>query len=174
MNSTLSCSPDTLKLGQYWRISSMSFQALCIISQTSVNWNRSNWVKFEDFVPAVTLNFQEWHWKTIGHFFYTHSSFMHHSMAIGECRFELQSGNAQIGWNLTHFGLLWPWNFTDDLKTIRHLFYTHWSFRHHFIAIGEFRFELRFGSGQIGFWPLWPWPLTSEHELLHGRHFCHW
>ena len=54
--------------------------------------------------------------KTIGHLFYTHSSFMHHFIAIGGFRFELQSGNTQIGSNLMIFCLLWPWNFTDDLE----------------------------------------------------------
>ena len=54
--------------------------------------------------------------KMIGHLFYTHSSFMHHFIAIGEFTFELQSGNAQIGSNLTIFCLLYPWNFTDDLE----------------------------------------------------------
>ena len=39
--------------------------------------------------------------KMIGHLFYTHSSFMHHTIAIGG--FGLQSGNTQIGSNLTIF-----------------------------------------------------------------------
>ena len=78
---------------------------------------RSNWVKFIDFfLPPVTLKFYGWPWETIGHLFYTHSSFMHHTIAIGRFRFEFQSGNAQIGSNLMIFCLLWPWNFTDDLK----------------------------------------------------------
>ena len=54
--------------------------------------------------------------KIIGQLFYTHWSFMHHFIAIGEFTFELQSGNAQIGSNLTIFCLLYPWNFTDDLE----------------------------------------------------------
>ena len=54
--------------------------------------------------------------KMIGQLFYTHWSFMHHFIAIGEFTFELQSGNAQIGSNLTIFCLLYPWNFTDDLE----------------------------------------------------------
>ena len=55
---------------------------------------RSNWVKLNDFLPPVTLKFYGWPWKTIGHFFYTHSSLRHHIKAIGGFRFELQSGNA--------------------------------------------------------------------------------
>ena len=35
--------------------------------------------------------------KTIGHLFYATSSFVHHFVAIGEFKLELQSGNAQFG-----------------------------------------------------------------------------
>ena len=77
---------------------------------------RSNWVKFYYFLPPVTLKFCEWPWKTIGHLFYTHSSFRHHTIAIGGFRFQFQSENAQIGSNWMIVCLLWPWNFTDDLE----------------------------------------------------------
>ena len=108
--------------------------------------------------------------KMIGHLFYTHSSFMHHFIAIGEFTFEWQSGNAQIGSNLTIFlppvtlkFYRWPW------ETIGHLFYTHSSFMHHFIAIGEFTYELQSGNAQIGsnltiFRLLWPWNFTDDFE----------
>ena len=76
---------------------------------------RSNRVKFDDCLPTVTLKFQEWPWKTIGHFFYTHPSFVHHFIAICVFRFEFQSGNAQLWSKSTIFCLLWPWNFMDDL-----------------------------------------------------------
>ena len=75
-------------------------------------WNR---VEIDDLLPPVTLKFYRRPWKTIGHLFYTHSSFTHHFIDIGGFRFELQSGNAQIGSNLI-FCLPWPWNFTDDLE----------------------------------------------------------
>ena len=55
------------------------------------------------FFAPVTLKFYGRPWKTIGQLFYTHSSFMHHFIAIGGFRFELQSGNTQIGSNLTIF-----------------------------------------------------------------------
>ena len=57
-------------------ISSMSFQALCIISLPSVNLNLS--YSLESFKSHVTLKFYGRPWKTIGHLFYTHSSFVHH------------------------------------------------------------------------------------------------
>ena len=76
MNLKLSYSPETLKLGQIW-------------------W----------FFSTVTLKFQEWPWKTIGHLFYTNSTFIHYFIAIGEFRCELQSENAQIG---SHFTIFLP------------------------------------------------------------------
>ena len=49
------------------------------------------------FLSCVTLKFDGWPWKTIGHLFYATSSFVHHFIPIGEFKFELQSGNAQFG-----------------------------------------------------------------------------
>ena len=54
-------------------------------------------VKIGDFLSCVTLKFDGWPWKTIGHFFYTTPSFVHHFKSIGEFKLELQSGNAQFG-----------------------------------------------------------------------------
>ena len=61
-------------------------------------------------------NLTLWPWKTIGHLFYSTSSFVHHFVAIGEIKLELQSGNAQCGSNSTIFRAVWPWYFTDDLE----------------------------------------------------------
>ena len=54
--------------------------------------------------------------KTIKHLFYATSSFMHHFVAIGEFKLELQSGNAQSGSNSTLFRAVWPRNLTYDLQ----------------------------------------------------------
>ena len=54
-------------------------------------------VKINDFFSRVTLQFDVWPWKTIGHLFYATSSFVHHFVAIGDFKLELQSGNAQFG-----------------------------------------------------------------------------
>ena len=48
--------------------------------------------------------------------FYATSSSMHHFVAIGEFKLELQSGNAQFGSKSTILLAVWPWNFTDDLE----------------------------------------------------------
>ena len=74
------------------------------------------WVKINDFFSHVTLQFEGWPWKTIGHLFHAISSFVHHFVAIGEFKLELQSGNAQFGSNLTIFRAVWPCNLTDDLE----------------------------------------------------------
>ena len=50
--------------------------------------------KWTIFFSCVTLNFERWPSKTIGHLFCATSSFVHHFVAIGELKLELQSGNA--------------------------------------------------------------------------------
>ena len=47
-----------------------------------------------DFSASVTLKFDGWPQKTIGQLFYATLSFLHHFIAIGEYKLELQSGNA--------------------------------------------------------------------------------
>ena len=63
--------------------------------QTGVTvWKRIIWVKNDNFFCSVTLQFDGWPWKTIGHLFYVTSSFVRHFIAIGELKLELQSRNA--------------------------------------------------------------------------------
>ena len=54
---------------------------------------RPIWVKISNFVSRVTLKFDGWHWKKIGHIFFATSSFVHRFIAIRECKLELQSEN---------------------------------------------------------------------------------
>ena len=68
------------------------------------------------FLSRMTLKFDRWPWKTIGHLFYATSSFVHHFVAIGEFKLELQSGSAQFGTKSMIFLAVWPWNLTDYLK----------------------------------------------------------
>ena len=49
------------------------------------------------FLSPVTLKFDEWPWKTIGHIFSDTSSVVHHFIAINQFKIELQSGNTQLG-----------------------------------------------------------------------------
>ena len=76
---------------------------------------RSIWVKIGIFLSRVTLKFDEWPWKTIGHFFYATSSFVQNFVPISEFKLELQSGNAQSGSNSTICRAVRPWNLMYDL-----------------------------------------------------------
>ena len=58
---------------------------------------RSIRVKISDFLSCVTLKFDGWPWKIIGHLVYVTSSYLHQFIAISEFKLELQSGNAQFG-----------------------------------------------------------------------------
>ena len=77
---------------------------------------RSIRVKISIFLSRVTLKFDRWPWKTIGYLSYAASGFVHHFIAIGEFKLELQSGNTQFGSKSTILFTMWPWNLTDDLE----------------------------------------------------------
>ena len=109
-----------------------SFRSHLWIQTWVTDWKRSIHVKICDFLSCVTLKFDIWPWKTIGHFFYAISSFVHHVIAINESKLELQFGSKSA-----IFCPVWPWNLTDDTKkTIRHIihatsklcvsFHSHW------------------------------------------------
>ena len=67
------------------------------------------------FSARVTVKFDGWPRKTIGHFFYTTSSFVHHFKSIGEFKLDLQSRNAQFGSKLVICYPVWPWKLMNDL-----------------------------------------------------------
>ena len=77
---------------------------------------RPIWVKIGDVLSRVTLKFDGWPWKTIGHLSFAVSSFVQHFIAIGKFKLELLSGNAQFGSNSMIFRAVWPWNLTYDLE----------------------------------------------------------
>ena len=58
---------------------------------------RSIRVEISDFLSLVTVKYDEWPWKTIGHLFYITWSFVHHFKSIGELKLKLQSRNPQFG-----------------------------------------------------------------------------
>ena len=80
-------------------------------SQETPNLGQNRW-----YLSRVTLKFDEWPCKTIGHLSFAVSSFVQHFIAIGEFKLELLSGNAQFGWNSTIFRAVSPWNLTYDLE----------------------------------------------------------
>ena len=75
----------------------------------------SNWIQIINFSAGVVVKFDGWPRKTIGHFLYTMSSFVHHFKYIGEFERDLQSRNAQFGSKLMICYPVWPWNLMDDL-----------------------------------------------------------
>ena len=104
-------------------------------------------VNIGHFLSRVTLQFDGWPWKTLGHLFYATSSFVHHFIATSQFNLELQSGNAKFGSKSAIFSRVtskfdrWPW------KTIEHLFYVASSRVYDFIGICEFKLELEAGNG---------------------------
>ena len=85
----------------------------------------SNWIQMVNYSACVTLNLDGRPWKTIGHFFYTTSGFVHHLKSIDELKLESQSGKAQFGSKLVIFLSHVTFKFDKShWKTIRHLFYT--------------------------------------------------
>ena len=193
MNSNLSYSPETPNLGQIWwflepcdvEIWRMTLQnnrapLLCYFKlcaafrshwwiQTGVTVRkRPIWVKFDVFYSRVTLKFDGWPSKTIGHLFYATASFVQHFIAIGEFKLELQSGNAQSGSNsaiLAPCDLeIWRMTLKNNRAPLLSNIKLYVSFYHHmWIQTGVTVRKRKFGS-----WPLWPWPLTSDLDLLHG------
>ena len=95
---------------------SVSFQIHRWIQTEVTLRKRSIWGKIGDFLSRVTLKFDGWPWKPIGHLFYTISSFVHHFKSIGELKLKLQSWNVQFGAKSAIFCPVWPWNLTDDLE----------------------------------------------------------
>ena len=98
---------------------------------------RSIRVKIGDFLSHVTLKFDRWPWKTIGHLFYATSKFC----VSFRSHWWLQTGvtvwKRPIWVKIDDFFLAlkfdrWSW------KTTWHLFFATSSFVHHFIAIGAF------------------------------------
>ena len=72
--------------------------------QTGVTvWKLSIRVRICDFLSRMTLKFERWPWKIIGHLFCATSRFVHHFVAIGQFKLELQSRNTQFMWNSVIF-----------------------------------------------------------------------
>ena len=123
-------------------------------------------------LSLLTLKFDGWTWKTTGHLFYATSSYMHHSLSIGEFKTELQYGNAQFGSKSAIICPVWPWNLVVcrwPWSTIGHLFYATSSFVHHSLSIVELKLELQSGNAQFGsksaiICIVWPWNLMDNLE----------
>ena len=93
-----------------------SYQSHWWIQTWVTVWKRSILVKIVNLLSNVTLKFDGWPWKTIGHLFYTTPSSVHYFKAIGKLKLELQSGNAQFGQNQWFFCAVWHWNLKDNIE----------------------------------------------------------
>ena len=113
----------------------------------------------------MTFKFDGWPSKTIGHLFYATSSFVHHFVAIGEFKLELQSGNAQSGSNSTFFRVMWLeiWRMTfrNNRAPLLNIIKPYAWFHHHmWIQTGvtvRKRLSWVVTSVTLTF-DLWPWP----------------
>ena len=103
-----------------------SFHSHLWIQNGDTFWKRQIWIKIGDLLTRVTLKFDGWPWKTVGHLFYAASSFMHYSIAIRQFWLELQSGNAKFGSKSTIYCPVWPWNLTNDLDLLHGYHLCHW------------------------------------------------
>ena len=153
-------------LEKQWGTSSILHQALCIISNPSVN---SNWsYRLETlnsgqiwwFLSRITLKFGGWPWKTIGHlfcYFKLCASFQNHGWiqtGVTVWKHPIWIKNQQFFVPVTLKFDGWFW------KRVGQFFYTRLSFGHHFKAIGEFILELQSGNAQFGCPHLGQWPMT--------------
>ena len=91
------------------------FKAMCEFKLQLQSRNPQFGLKSTNFFSHVTVKFDGWPWKTIGHLYHATSSFVQHFLAIGEFKLELQSGNSQFGSKSTIFRAVWPCNLTYDL-----------------------------------------------------------
>ena len=145
----------------------------------SSNWTYSletpNLGQNRRFFSRVTLQFDGWPWKTIGHIFYATSHFVHHFVAIGEFKLELQSGNAQFGSNSTIFLAVWPWNLTDDLEKNRAPLLSNIKLYASFHHRSHMWIQTGVTVRKRLYWVLTSVTMNSDLwdlDLLHGHHFC--
>ena len=109
----------------YFKLSASFYSHLWIQNGVTAR-KRSIWVKIVDFFSRVTLKFDGWPWKTIGHLFYAISSFVHHLIAICEFKMELQSGNAKFGSKSVIFCPVWPWPMTSGIDLLHGYHFCYW------------------------------------------------
>ena len=119
-NATRYCSQNALFTDLYWySVNKANLRDLIAATGLVI----SNWIQIVNFSARVTVKFDGWPRKTIGHFFFTTSSFVHNFKSIGEFKLVLQSKNAQFGSKLVICYPVWRWNLMDDLGNNRAPFY---------------------------------------------------
>ena len=119
------------------------------------------------FFSRVTLKFDGWPSKTIGHLFYATSSFVQHSVAIGEFKLQLQSGNAQSGSKSTFFVPcdleIWRMTLKNNRAPLLSIIKLYASFHHHMWIQTGVTVRKRLSWVVISvtlIFDLWPWPFA--------------
>ena len=156
---------------------SMLCQALCIILKPFVisvrkqSGNAQFGSKSAIEIPWMTL-------KNNRALFYVALSFVHHFIAIGEFKLELQSGNARIGSKST-FCPARPWNSTDDLENnIRPLLFhiklcaSFQSHRWFQTGVTVRKHPIRVKIGDVFGLP-WPWNIIDDLENHRAPFLCY-
>ena len=127
-----------------------------------------SWIQIVDISVRMTLKFNEWPCKTIGHLFYAMSSFVHYFKAISEFKLESQSANAQLGSKSAIFLSrcdLEIWHMTLKIYRAPHLyffklcvsFHSHW-----WIQTGGIVQKRPIWVKICNFCPVWPSNLTDD------------
>ena len=116
--------------------------------------------------------------KIIDHLVYGTSSFVHHLIAIGEFKLELQSRNAQFWSKPAMLCSMSAWNLTDDLKrqqgTSCMLLRALRIIPQPFVDSNWIYNPETPRLVQNLLWPLLHCALTSDLDPLHGHYFCQW
>ena len=132
---------------------------------------RSIWVKISYFLSHVTLKFDGWPWKTIGHLFYVVSSFAQHFITIREFKLKLvrkrsiqvKIGDFFVPWELE----IWQMTLKNNRAPLLCYFKFCASFQsHRWIQTGVTLAVLKRSiCVKIGdFYPVWPWNLMDDLE----------
>ena len=157
-------------------------QALCIISNPSVN---SNWSyspetldssQTRQFLSRVTLKFDGWPWKTTRHLVYATLNFVHNFKAIGEFKLRLQSGNARFGPKSGFFVPLeleiWWMTLKNNRASFLCCFKISASFHsYQWILTGVTVRKCPMWVKIDAFCPVWPWKLTDDLEKQQGTSY---
>ena len=147
-----------------------SFQSHGWIQTGFTVLRRSIWGKIGTFLSRVTLKFDGWPWKTIGHLSYAASSFLHHFIAIGEFKLELQSGNAQFRSKSMIFFQpydfeIWPLTLKNNRAPLLCCFKLCASFHGHlWIKTGVTVWKHPIWVKIDNFFYVWTWKLTDDLE----------
>ena len=160
-----------------YRAPLLHYIKLCVLFQshrwilTGVTvWRRSIRVKIGNFLSRVTLKFDRWPWKTIGHLFYVASSFVHHFIAISEFKLKIQSGNAQFGSKSAIFFVpcdleIWPMTLKNKRAPLSCCLKLSALFRsHRWIQTGVTVRKRPIWVKIDDVLAVWPWNLTDDLE----------